>query len=199
LKMDRLNNVKYFKTAVAYNDLGDCVAEVAFIGRSNVGKSSVINAVADHKQLARTSQTPGKTRTINIYTVEHFRWLVDLPGYGYAVGPASERSNWAGMIEGYLKSRHNLNMVFMIIDAKVGPTKYDLQMAEWLNSENIPFTIVANKIDKIACNALEAQKSALANEMALKVRDIYWVSALRKAGIRELIGCVAEHLELARK
>jgi GTP-binding protein len=193
--MIKLKDMKYLKTVVDYTVLEDSVSEVAFVGRSNVGKSSVINAVCCHNQLAHTSQKPGKTRTINVFSAGKDRWLVDLPGYGYATGPASERSSWPVMIEGYLTGRPNLRMVYIIVDAEVGPTKLDRNMTDWLTANNIPFTIVANKIDKFKNDPEQKQRTKVANDLGLRSEDILWVSAERGWGIPELVREISGQLE----
>src|SRR6185369_16248007 len=104
----------------------------------NVGKSSLLNALC-RKPLARVSNTPGRTRTINVFVIGADRWLVDLPGYGFATGPAEEREGWAAMIEGYLQGRPSLKMIFVLIDGKVGPTKLDLQTLKWLEEKGLPW------------------------------------------------------------
>jgi GTP-binding protein len=192
--MTKLRDVKYARTVVDYQLLGECVAEVAFVGRSNVGKSSILNAVCGRKNLARTSQTPGKTRTINVFEAARGRWIIDLPGYGFAVGPASERNTWPAMIEGYLLNRPSLRVVFMLIDAKVGPTRLDRQMALWLQSNAIAYRVVANKVDKIPSLLQDARRNEVAGELGLRAEDIRWVSAAKSIGMRELEREVAEEL-----
>ena len=112
-----LRDTKYLKTAADALKLGESKAEVSFVGRSNVGKSTLINAICQKKKMAHVSQVPGKTRTINVYEVTRGRWIVDLPGYGYAVGPRHEKERLGPMIEGYLSSREKLCMIFVIVDA----------------------------------------------------------------------------------
>ncbi|MFH1368467.1 MAG: ribosome biogenesis GTP-binding protein YihA/YsxC [Elusimicrobiota bacterium] len=191
----KFSDIKYLKTVVDSAALEESVSEVAFVGRSNVGKSSVINAVCRRKKLAYTSQIPGKTRTINVFGAGQGRWLVDLPGYGYATGPASERSAWPAMIEGYLTTRPNLRMVYIIIDAEVGPTKLDKSMTDWLVTNAIPFTIVANKTDKVSKSAQDSQRGKVANELGVRAEDIHWVSAEKNWGIPKLIAAIALQLE----
>jgi GTP-binding protein len=193
--MMKLKDMKYIKTVVDSAALEDSVTEVAFVGRSNVGKSSVINAVCCHTQLAHTSQKPGKTRTINVFSASNGRWLVDLPGYGYATGSATERSAWPAMIEGYLTGRPNLRMVYIIVDAEVGPTKLDRNMTDWLAANTIPFTIVANKIDKFKNDPQQKRRGEVANELGMRSEDILWVSAERNWGIGELVRAITEQLE----
>lgn len=122
--------------------------EVVFCGRSNVGKSSLINKVLKRKAIARVSSTPGKTGTINFYKVENLR-LVDLPGYGYAKVPFSEKKRWAELMEFYFNSNRNIKLVIQIIDMRHAPTKQDLQMMEFLFSRNFNFLIVMTKSDKL--------------------------------------------------
>ena len=184
--MNKLGNTRYKKTITNAAELEDTIAEVAFVGRSNVGKSSVLNAVCGKNKLARTSQRPGQTRTINIYSAGDKRWIVDLPGYGYASGSKDEIATWGGMIEGYLLSRPSLRAVFMIVDGNVGATKLDTQMARWLGKNGIPYCVVANKCDKISVPEQEERRRAVADAMDKRPEDVRWVSATKNLGIREL-------------
>ena len=119
--------------------LGPCLGEVAFVGRSNVGKSSLVNALCGRRSLAKSAKTPGKTRTINVYSLGEGRWLVDLPGYGFASVSMKERVGWKYMIEEYFASRRSLKAVFMLVDAHVGATELDRQMLAWLKSGGRPY------------------------------------------------------------
>jgi len=123
--------------------------EVAFVGRSNVGKSSLINALLNRKKLARTSGSPGKTRTINFYNVEDRLYFVDLPGYGYARVSKSESAKWGEMVDGYLKKRPQLKHIFLLMDIRHEPSAGDKQIHEWCRHYNLPYTIIATKSDKI--------------------------------------------------
>mgnify|MGYP001156263995 CR=1 FL=1 len=122
--------------------------ELAIVARSNVGKSSLLNALANRTKLAKTSKTPGATRLINIFeltTGEPGRWLVDLPGYGYAKVSHTERNKWAAMIERYLDERETLDTILWLIDGEIGPTKLDLQTWEWLVDKGLPIKVIATK------------------------------------------------------
>ena len=135
------------------------IPQVAFSGRSNVGKSSLINTLLGRKSLARVSSAPGKTITINFYEVDAKLFLVDLPGYGFAKRPPAEKAAWSALTDGYFTQNKNIDLlkvVIQLIDARVGPTKDDLVMIDWLIQSEMPFVIVATKMDKL--NKTEASK-----------------------------------------
>ncbi len=123
--------------------------EFAFIGRSNVGKSSLINMLTQRKNLAKTSSTPGKTQTINHFLINKKWYLVDLPGYGYATASKSVKEGWSAMIESYFKIRENLDCTFILIDSRLDPQKKDIEFINWLGGLGVPIAIVFTKIDKI--------------------------------------------------
>lgn len=181
-----LKDTTFVTSASNVKQLGACHAEVAFVGRSNVGKSSLLNALCFQKGLAKTSKTPGRTRLINIFLTGVDRWIVDLPGYGFALGPAKERETWQAMIEGYLTGRKSLRMVFVLVDAEVGPTKLDHQMVDWLRSVDLPYRIVATKADQVKPSRRLAQRRDVAADLGLMTNDIAWVSAEKGIGIPEL-------------
>lgn len=193
---DMLDGIKFLKSETDPSRLGPCAAEVAFVGRSNVGKSSLLNAVC-RRDLARVSNTPGRTRTINVFAAAADRWLVDLPGYGFASGPEAERQTWAGMIEGYLSGRPSLRMVFSLIDAKVGPTKLDLQMLDWLEAANLPWCVVATKADQVKPSRAAVHRREVSHALGLQQDEVGWVSALKGDGVRELRGAVCALLAAA--
>ncbi len=142
--------------------------EYAMIGRSNVGKSSLINMLTGRKKLAKISGTPGKTITINHFLINGEWYLVDLPGYGYAKRSKTERLKWEKMIRGYLLNRENMMSVFVLVDARHEPQKNDLEFINWLGMSHIPFVIVFTKADKLSKNQLEQSiaryKKTLLNE-----------------------------------
>ncbi len=125
-------------------------AEVAVVGRSNVGKSSLINALAHRRQLAHISNTPGRTQVINLYELPSGATFVDLPGYGYAAVPGRMRGTWQQMIKRGLPARpRRLVQIFVLVDGEIGPTKLDVQMLDWLRHESLPHSVVATKMDKV--------------------------------------------------
>jgi GTP-binding protein len=191
-----LKDTQFVTSAASVNQLGSAHAEVAFVGRSNVGKSSLLNALCFQKSLAKTSKTPGRTRLINVFVTGTDRWIVDLPGYGFALGPARERETWQAMIEGYLTGRKNLRMIYVLVDAEVGPTKLDHQMVEWLRSVDLSYRIVATKCDQVKSSRQLAQRRDVAADLGLQTGDIAWVSAEKGTGIPELRMEVAGILSL---
>lgn len=138
--------------------------EIAFSGRSNVGKSSMINKIFNRKQLARVSSMPGKTVTINFFKLENVRFA-DLPGYGYAKVSKSEKARWAKLIEGYFSSGRNLQLVFQLVDMRHPPTKDDLLMIDYLIENEFPFVIVLTKQDKLGKKQQEERLCALKEEI----------------------------------
>lgn len=138
--------------------------EFAFSGRSNVGKSSLINKILNRKALARVSSMPGKTITINFYSLENI-YIVDLPGYGYAKVSKTEKQRWAGLIEGYLNDDRNLALVFQLVDFRHKPTEDDIMMINFLIESEIPFIIVLTKADKMKPRERKERREALLNEI----------------------------------
>jgi len=180
-----LDDVKYLLSETAPDKLAACAAEVTFVGRSNVGKSTLLNAVC-RKDLARVSGTPGRTRAINVFAAAPGRWLVDLPGYGYAKGGQAEREGWGPMIEGYLTRRPALRQVFVLVDAKVGPTKLDVEMLRWLQSQGLPWRVVATKADQVKPSGAAARRRDAASALGILPENLAWVSAAENYGIKEL-------------
>ncbi len=173
--------------------------EYAFIGRSNVGKSSLINCLANHKNLAKVSSKPGKTQLINHFEVisetdaEKMWHLVDLPGYGYAVVSKKKRVKWAGFIEEYLLLREQLTNVFVLVDSRLEPQKIDLEFIQWLGEKGLPFSIVFTKIDK---NKTQKLKTNIENYRKRLQEDwdelpvMFYTSATEGEGKDDLLGYI---------
>lgn len=146
--------------------------EIAFAGRSNVGKSSFINAMLGRKNLARTSSTPGKTRTINFYRVNDDLRLVDLPGYGYAKVSKSEKESWAGIINEYLGDRENLLEVILLVDIRHEPTAQDKQMFEYIKANGYSGIVIATKSDKISKGQIQKHINVIAKKLEISNKDM---------------------------
>src|ERR1700704_4792092 len=170
----------------------DRLAEVAFLGRSNVGKSSLINALTGHKKLAFTSNTPGRTQTINFYRVEDAYYFVDLPGYGYARVPAGFTQQWKILIEQYLNERESLKLSCLIIDTRRGWMEKDLDLKRWLEHHGRPYLVVATKTDKLNQKELEHGLRAIRKE---GVEPLPF-SALSGRGVREIWQVIAKTLQI---
>jgi len=185
MRAEPFSNAKFVISETDPAKLPLYASEIAFVGRSNVGKSSLINALF-RKDLARTSSTPGRTRTINIFSASPVAALVDLPGYGFAKGPAAERAGWGEMIEGYLTRRPGLRMVFVLIDAKVGATELDKQMVVWLQGARLPWRAVATKADQVKPSQAPVNRRDSARALGLLPNELAWVSVNERLGIKEL-------------
>jgi len=144
--------------------LADGKPEIAFLGRSNVGKSSLLNSLLQRKALARTSNTPGRTQSINFFLVNDSFYFVDLPGYGFAKVPKSMKADWGKMAEDYLANRDELALSIQLVDARHKPTALDLQLNEWLNFHEKEHIVVATKSDKLSNNELQKQLKTLGKE-----------------------------------
>ena len=161
-------DAKFLTTAVNPEQYPDTfVPEIAFVGRSNVGKSSLINCITNRSKLARTSSSPGKTATINFYEIAGKYRLVDLPGYGYAKVSKSEQERWAKMIDTYLSNRYNLIQVVQLVDARHKPTRDDITMIEWIRSFGYKPVIIATKLDKLKKSQIEGNLTDIYNTLAL--------------------------------
>jgi GTP-binding protein len=170
--------------------------EVAFAGKSNVGKSSLINALMNRKSLARTSAQPGKTQTINFYNVNEQLYLVDLPGYGYAKVSETEKKKWGKMIEKYLHSSKQLRTVFLLIDIRHDPSANDKMMYDWIVFQGYQPMIIATKADKIKRSQLPKQIKAIKEGLGVKVgTKIFPFSAVSKQGRDEIWEFVEELLQ----
>ena len=161
--------------------------EIAFAGKSNVGKSSLINGLLNRKSLARTSSNPGKTRTINFYDVENTLYFVDLPGYGYAKAPKTEIQKWGKMIEDYLYQRETLKSIVLLIDIRHEPGNNDKMMYDWLKHYNYDIIIIATKADKIKRSQLQKHIAMIRKGLNMSAEDkIIPFSSMTKQGKEEI-------------
>jgi GTP-binding protein len=182
--------------------------EYAFIGRSNVGKSSIINAICQQKNLAKTSSTPGKTQLINHFEItsmlatrgKQSKWfIVDLPGYGFAKVSQSSRRRWEQMIENYLRKRPNLNRVFVLVDSRHSPQKIDIEFIQQLVEWEIPYTVIFTKSDKekpgVVARNVKDFFETLRNTLPF-LPEGFVTSAEKKTGVEEVLDCIAQYNEL---
>jgi GTP-binding protein len=169
--------------------------EIAFVGRSNVGKSSIINALTNRRHLAKIGKTPGKTRLINFFLINNDFHLVDLPGYGYAKVSKKEQESWGKIIETYLYGREELKKVVLLVDARHKPTADDITMYEWIKHYGYNVVVVATKKDKISNNDLKKQEKLIRETLKLGDEEkLYMFSSANKKGRDELVDYLFEDL-----
>ncbi len=175
----------------------DGLPEYAFIGRSNVGKSSLINYLCDRKDLARVSKTPGKTTMMNYFKVDNSWYIVDLPGYGYARRSKKQRAKWEQMLERYLLVRSSLHCVFLLVDSRIDHQKVDREFMSWLGERRIPFVIVFTKIDGIKPAKREEKVEAIRQDMLENWTELpqhFVTSTVLKEGKEEILAFVRSHI-----
>lgn len=169
------------------------IEEIAFVGRSNVGKSSFINAFLGRKDLAKTSSKPGKTRTINFYNIDNKFRLVDLPGYGYAKVSKTEKAKWDKLINEYLHDRENLKEVFLLVDIRHDPTQLDLQMYNWIIESGFTGFIIATKYDKISRGQLQKHINAIKKKLDVEDEDLIFAYSSES---KHNLGVIHEQVEV---
>ena len=182
-------------------DLDSCpdesLPEFAFIGRSNVGKSSLLNMLAGERGLARVSPTPGFTKLINLFTMNKCWRLVDLPGYGFTQGARKDRARFNQSVNNYLEHRPNLSLVFVLIDSRLTPQAIDLEFVEWLVRHAVPFVFVFTKIDKVSAATAQKNIAAFAERISAwfeKPPAVFTSSATTRQGRQELLGVIDEEI-----
>lgn len=210
---------EFVQSASKLSQLPATNAEVAVVGRSNVGKSSLLNALNGRKAIAHVSKTPGRTQLLNCFTAHSTTQnksvstqqsraskqgedvalpatVMDLPGYGYAKVPAHIQAEWQQMIETYLLERDNLTMVMVLVDGLVGPTALDVAMLEWLRAEQLPHTVIATKHDKVKSSQRQKRKRELAEKCQLEIQDVVWVSAAKRTNLDAVANLMKMWLDL---
>lgn len=201
--MTRVLDAAFFTTATRPEQYpGDPRPEVAFVGRSNVGKSSMINTLAGRKKLVRVSNTPGRTRTLNFFDitletrgVKKIIRLCDLPGYGFAKAPKGEREAWTEMIETYLQKRWPLRAVVTIVDAEIGPTADDAAMIDFLQDGQAKILVAATKIDRLGVAKRKPQLDKIAKTLELPREAVVGFSATDRIGVTEVWGLLLSAIE----
>ena len=196
----KVESAEFVKSARASGDfVRDGRPEIAFVGRSNVGKSSLMNRLLGRKGLARVSSTPGRTRLVNYFLVNRRFWFVDLPGYGYAKAGKDERREWAALADSYFRPEpgntdRTRPLVVMLVDGKIGATPLDVQAYEYLASLGVELVVVATKVDRLPRGKRAAMEKGIRAALGEGI-DIIPVSAHSGEGIQELWSAVARHLE----
>ena len=196
----QITSAEFYKSVYKYEDCPRLYKpEVAFSGRSNVGKSSLINNITRQKKLARISNTPGRTQCLNYYNIDNKFYLVDLPGYGFANVPQKVKDDWAELIDTYLNFRENLIGIVQIIDSRHKPTKDDKMMVDWLQAVGLSYIIVATKVDKISNNKKAKQKKMIYKELNLNEEDNFtFFSTKSGEGSRDVYQYLDFLLQLAK-
>lgn len=171
------------------------IAEFAFIGRSNVGKSSLINMLTNKSKLAKTSSSPGKTQLINHFIINKNWYLVDLPGYGWAKVSKSEKAKWQVMIKDYFQYRENLTLVFVLIDSRLDPQKIDIEYINWLGENGVPIALIFTKSDKQTKNKTDASVAKFRKELQLTWDELppqFITSSVKEDGKKEVLNYIGD-------
>ena len=196
-----LQKVEFIRSAARPNDfISDALPQIAFAGKSNVGKSSVLNCVLQRKNFARVGQKPGKTIHINFFRVDDRAYFVDLPGYGYAQVAASEKERWGRLMESYFARAEDITLGVMIVDARHEPTKLDCVMAELFQNTGCPFLVVANKLDKLKKSEIEPNMHRIRETLQLSADTVLLpFSAEKGTGRGDLVGAILAAVESSKK
>lgn len=198
--------IKTASFVISNTDVNKCplpeLPEYAFIGRSNVGKSSLINMITDEKKLAKTSGKPGKTQLINHFIINDSWYIVDLPGYGFAKTSKENRYKWTKFIEKYLKERSNLMNTFVLIDSRLPPQKIDLEFINWMGFNERPFALVFTKIDKLSSTELQKNLAKYKKELLKNWEElppVFSSSSQSKFGREKILNYISDINNLFRK
>ena len=190
-----IKQAEYVKSAVYEKDYPEELSKIefAFVGRSNVGKSSLINSITRRGKLARISKTPGRTQLINYFIINNEFFLVDLPGYGFAKVPKAMKAEWRQTMERYLASKRN-KLVFVLLDIRRVPTAEDMDMLHWLDHFNIPFKIIFTKMDKVSNNEKFKCLKAIRTKLEFHNEDVFFHSSLKDTGREEILDYIEKVL-----
>ncbi len=192
----KISSAEFVKSAKDFSDCPkDGLAEIAFAGRSNVGKSMLINCLLQRKNLARTSSKPGRTRTVNFYRVNNLYMFADLPGYGWARVSKNERQSWKQMVEAYLEGRVELCAVVIIVDLRRGAETEEQELSAWLEHKGIPAIVVGTKADKLKSNARKHARRSLAEDLVIPDDEVLIFSGRTKEGRDDLWARLLEFLK----
>lgn len=184
----KVTSAEFITSAVKRSDYPEeLLPEVAFAGRSNVGKSSLINTLVNRKHLVRTSSSPGRTQTLNFFRINNQVNFVDLPGYGFAKVPLKVKAQWKTMVESYLKYRATLQLVIILLDIRRTPSSDDASLMRWLENFGISFLIVLTKTDKLSQNKCSAQQKIIQEFLLLKKEEVVCFSAVTRKGRQEIL------------
>ncbi|MGM9677379.1 MAG: ribosome biogenesis GTP-binding protein YihA/YsxC [Butyricicoccus sp.] len=195
--MLNLHKVEFVRSAVKTGDFpNDALPQIAFAGKSNVGKSSTINRLLNRKNFARVGNEPGKTVHINFFQIDEKVYFVDLPGYGYAKVSKKERARWGQLMDEYFASEDTLTLGFQIVDIRHKPTADDVTMADWFLQTGMPFVVIANKLDKIKKSQLEGNLQTIRTTLHLPEEvPVIPFSAEKGTGREEVLALILEHIE----
>ncbi|MBR6778839.1 MAG: YihA family ribosome biogenesis GTP-binding protein [Clostridia bacterium] len=195
LKKIRFINVKFIKSASKKAEfIADELQQVAIVGRSNVGKSSLINLLVNNSKMAKTSSTPGRTRLVNYFNINNQFYLVDLPGYGYHKAGKEHTTVWDNTMNDYFTDNQKLKAVMLLLDARLKPTELDKQMLDYLAERDIPVVLVLTKTDKISRSEINLQKQKISTELRFNKSRIVATSTLKKQGVEDISQILEEFI-----